>query len=56
MLPRELAFRLRRHDEINGRDLRFGVDEAESTVLAVATGELDVPQLAEVLERHLERG
>ena len=40
---------------INGRDLRFGVDQAESTVLALAAGELDVPQLAEVLERHLER-
>lgn len=39
---------------INGRDLRFGVDKAESTVLAVAVGELDLPQLAEVLERHLE--
>lgn len=39
---------------INGRDLRFGVDKAESTVLAVAAGELDLPQLAEVLERHLE--
>jgi death-on-curing protein len=39
---------------INGRDLRFEVDKAESTVVAVAAGELDVPQLAEVLERHLE--
>lgn len=29
---------------INDRDLRFGVDKAESTVLAVATGELDVAQ------------
>ena len=37
---------------MNGRDLRFGVDEAEAMMLAVATGELDVPDLTTALERH----
>lgn len=38
---------------VNGRDLVFSVDEAEAVVLQVAAGGLDVPALAEVLERHL---
>ena len=37
---------------MNGRDLRFGVDEAEAMILAVASGTLDVPDLAATLERH----
>ena len=37
---------------MNGRDLRFGVDEAEALMLAVATGDLDVPDLTTALERH----
>jgi len=37
---------------MNGRDLRFGVDEAEVLMLAVATGDLDVPDLTTALERH----
>lgn len=38
---------------LHGRDLTFTVDEAESVVLAVATGDLDVPELAESLGAHL---
>ncbi|MHB1836700.1 MAG: type II toxin-antitoxin system death-on-curing family toxin [Solirubrobacteraceae bacterium] len=38
---------------LNGRDLAFTVDDAEQFVLAVARGELDVPRIATVLERHL---
>ncbi len=38
---------------LNGRDLTFGVDEAETVVVAVATGELDVPDLARAIELHL---
>ena len=37
---------------MNGRDLQIGVDEAETLMLAVATGALDVPDLATVLEHH----
>ncbi|MGE4427572.1 MAG: type II toxin-antitoxin system death-on-curing family toxin [Solirubrobacteraceae bacterium] len=37
---------------INDRDLAFSVDEAEAMVLAVATGDLDVPELAGVLAKH----
>jgi death-on-curing protein len=39
---------------LNDTDLRFGVDDAEALVLAVARGELDVPQIARVIERHLQ--
>lgn len=39
---------------MNDRDLGFGVDEAESMVLRVAGGELDVPELAELLRTHME--
>jgi death-on-curing protein len=38
---------------MNRRDLAFGVDDAERFVLAVARGELDVPDITVVLERHL---
>jgi len=38
---------------LSGRDLTFGVDEAETVVVAVATGELDVPDLARAIELHL---
>ena len=37
---------------MNGRDLRFGVDEAEALMLAVAIGDLDVPNLTTALEPH----
>ncbi|HET9719268.1 MAG TPA: type II toxin-antitoxin system death-on-curing family toxin [Solirubrobacteraceae bacterium] len=38
---------------LNGHDLAFTVDEAEQFVLAVARGELDVPDIRTVLQRHL---
>jgi len=38
---------------LNGHDLVFAVDDAEALVLRVATGELDVPMLAESLGQHL---
>jgi death-on-curing protein len=38
---------------LNGRDLEFTVDDAETLVLGVATGDLDVPALAAVLADHL---
>jgi death-on-curing protein len=38
---------------LNGRDLAFSVDEAEQLVVGVASGQLDVPELAAVLNRHL---
>jgi death-on-curing protein len=38
---------------LNGRDLRFDVDEAEATVVAVASGELDAAELAQVLRVRL---
>jgi death-on-curing protein len=41
---------------LNGRDLAFTVDEAERLVVAVAAGTVDVPDLAEVLGRHLRPG
>lgn len=39
---------------MNGRDLAFRVDEAESVVLSVAAGELEVPELAEALSAHMQ--
>jgi death-on-curing protein len=39
---------------LNGRDLTFNVDEAEALVLAVASGELDVPEIATTIELHLQ--
>jgi death-on-curing protein len=38
---------------LNGRDLKFGVDEAERLVLAVARGELDAAALADVFGDHI---
>lgn len=37
---------------MNGRDLTYTVDDAEEFVLAVARGELDVPQIAAWLVAH----
>jgi death-on-curing protein len=37
---------------INGRDLSYTVDDAEEFVLAVARGELEVPQIAAWLVAH----
>jgi death-on-curing protein len=39
---------------LNGRDLKFTVDEAEAHVQAVARGELEVPELAGSIEEHLQ--
>ncbi len=38
---------------LNGTDIAFGVDEAETLVLSVAAGEIDVPPLAATLDEHL---
>ena len=38
---------------LNGRDLDFAVDEAETLVLAVARGELEVGDIAEAIDKHL---
>ncbi|MGI8713126.1 MAG: type II toxin-antitoxin system death-on-curing family toxin [Solirubrobacteraceae bacterium] len=38
---------------LNGRDFGFTVDEAESLVLAVARGELEVAEIAAAIDRHL---
>jgi len=38
---------------LNGRDLTFSVGEAEALVLAVARGDLDVPEIATTIELHL---
>lgn len=38
---------------LNGRDLSFSVDEAEGMVVAVASGDLDLPDLAQAIELHL---
>ena len=35
---------------LNGHDLTLSVDEAETMVVAVASGELDVPDLAKAIE------
>lgn len=39
---------------LNGHDLTFTVDDAEQFVLAVARGELEVPDITTVIERHLQ--
>jgi death-on-curing protein len=39
---------------LNGRDLTFTVDEAEALVVAVARGELEVPEIAGSIETHLQ--
>lgn len=41
---------------VNNRDVRYPVDEAESLVLTVAAGRMDVPQLAEDLTEHIVAG
>jgi death-on-curing protein len=41
---------------LNGRDLVLGVDAAETLVVAVAAGEVDVPELTTVIGRHLVEG
>jgi death on curing protein len=38
---------------INGRDLSYDIDSAEELVVAVASGQLDVPMIAADFERHL---
>lgn len=38
---------------LNGRDLEFAVDDAEHFVLAAARGDVDVRDIAAVLEPHL---
>jgi death-on-curing protein len=38
---------------LNGNDMAFGVDEAETLVLAVARGDLDVPDIAASITAHL---
>ena len=40
---------------LNGRDLEFTVDDAEAFVLAVARGDLDVPDITTVIEAHLRQ-
>jgi death on curing protein len=39
---------------LNNHDLNFSVDDAEQLVLAVARGELDVPEIAATIGRHLQ--
>ena len=38
---------------LNGTDLLLEVDDAEALVLGVATGDLDVPQIAVAISAHL---
>lgn len=38
---------------LNGRDLHYSVDDAETFMLAVAAGDLDVPDIAAWVESHL---
>lgn len=40
---------------MNGRDLAFGVDDAEALVVGVAAGDLDVPEIAHTIARHLRQ-
>jgi death-on-curing protein len=39
---------------LNGRDLANTVDEAETLMLAAAAGDMDVPEIATWLRRHIE--
>jgi death-on-curing protein len=39
---------------LNGEDISFTVDDAEALVLAVARGELEVPEIAAAIEEHLD--
>lgn len=41
---------------LNGHDLTFSVDEAELLVISVASGQLDVPDLANEIAVHLTGG
>ena len=41
---------------LNGRDLVCTVDDAEAMVVAVAAGQLDVPDLVALLARHIAPG
>jgi len=41
---------------LNGRDLVLSVDSAETLVVAVAAGDVDVPELTTVIGRHLVEG
>ena len=38
---------------LNGRDLNFSFDEAEALVVAVARGDLEVPEIAASIQTHL---
>lgn len=38
---------------LNGRDIRYMVDAAETFVLAVAAGELDMPEITAWIDGHL---
>jgi death-on-curing protein len=38
---------------LNGRDLRYSVDEAEALMLGTAAGDLDVPEIAAWIESHV---
>jgi death-on-curing protein len=40
---------------LNGSDLAFSIDDAEQFVLAIARGELDVPDIKTVIEHHLRQ-
>ena len=37
---------------LNGRDLTYTVDDAEQLMLAAASGDLDVPELAQWISEH----
>lgn len=39
---------------LNGHDLKLSVDDAEQLILAVARGELDVPEIAPTIQQHLQ--
>jgi death-on-curing protein len=39
---------------LNGRDLAYTVDEAETLMLAAAAGDMDLPEIATWLRRHIE--
>jgi death on curing protein len=38
---------------LNGRDLNFSLDEADALVVAVARGDLEVPEIAASIQTHL---
>ena len=41
---------------MNGRDLHYGVDEAEALVVAVSRGDLEVAAIAAWIAEHLRQG